>query len=139
MNIEFQILETAIKQKALLFTCQRIEQAYSEKQRTYIHTLNQEEAERLDHLLWTYRDDSFIPHKLFDASDPLLIGFDETIAINSHDLLINLSSTIPSFYKQFHHIIEIVFADSQVQQLARERYKQYRADGHNIQTIKINH
>jgi DNA polymerase-3 subunit chi len=49
----------------------------------------------------------------------------------------NLSRDIPAFYSQFKHVIEIVFPDPVVQQLARTRYKQYRDQGHEINTIKV--
>lgn len=143
MNIDFYILETSSGQQSLQFTCKLIEKLYSEQQKQiYIQTSSRVEAERFDALLWTYRDDSFLPHNIYspldDVPPPISIGFDDAEAPDEHnDILINLSREIPSFYDQFNHVIEIVSSDPLVQQLARERYKQYRELGHTINTIKL--
>ncbi|MBV9576443.1 MAG: DNA polymerase III subunit chi [Gammaproteobacteria bacterium] len=142
MKIDFYILTTTKKQIAMLFACSLIEKTYQAKQKAYIHLPTQEEAVRMDALLWTYRDNSFLPHMLFDAANPspppIQIGYTEELHLETQQMqLFNLSSTIPVFYQQFHHLIEIVFADPIVQQSARERYKQYRDLGHALNTIKI--
>ena len=50
--------------------------------RAVVETASKERAEVLDALLWTYRDDSFLPHGLeggpFDAAQPVLIATDDT-------------------------------------------------------------
>ena len=140
MKIDFYILEAASGQKSLHFACQLLEQAYADKQRVYVNASSREEAERLDALLWTYRDDSFIPHNLYhpveDHPPPIQIGHD-TAPDNHNGVLINLSREVPAFYSRFNHLIEIVLSDPVVQQLARTRYKQYRDQGHEIKTIKV--
>jgi DNA polymerase III subunit chi len=49
--------------------------------RAVVETGSRERAEILDALLWTYRDDSFLPHGLeggpFDAAQPVLIATDD--------------------------------------------------------------
>jgi DNA polymerase-3 subunit chi len=140
MQIDFYILETASGQTSLLFACRLLEKLYRQQQRIYVHTHSHNEAERLDKLLWTYRDDSFLPHQLYQAEQdnpaPIQIGFQKAPP-NPPQVLLNLSTEIPSFFSQFQHIIEIVFADPPVQQLARQRYKQYREQGLEISTHKL--
>lgn len=142
MKIDFYVLATTSRQQAMLFACSLIEKAYDANQRVYIHLSTQEETARMDALLWTYRDNSFLPHALFDSVNlsppPIQLGFSDDF--NCHDQpmqLFNLSPKIPVFYQQFAHTIEIVFAEPLVQQWARERYKQYRDLGHELNTIKL--
>lgn len=139
-KIDFYILEEASGQTSLQFACKLIEKAWADQQQVYIHTHSREEAERLDTLLWTYRDDSFLPHNLYQATDdlppPIQIGFAEPPK-HHQNLLLNLNQEIPAFYKQFSRIIEIVFSDPHVQQLARERYRHYRDQGCELNTYKI--
>ncbi len=49
--------------------------------RAVVETGSRERAEALDALLWTYRDDSFLPHGQqggpFDAAQPILIATDD--------------------------------------------------------------
>jgi len=139
MKIDFYVLETASEQKSLHFVCQLIEKVYAEQQHIYVNMGSRHKAERLDALLWIYRDDSFLPHNLYHSThnypSPIQIGFNETP--NQHQaVLLNLCQDVPSFYQQFQHVIEIVFLDPLMQQLARARYKQYRDDRCEINTIK---
>lgn|SRR3990167_1687 len=140
MNINFYIFEEAKKQKALLFTCQLIKDMYDNNQHVYIHTPTREEAQYFDALLWTYKEDSFIPHQIqeqhSDTYPPVQIGFD-IMTPNEKDVLINLAKEIPPFYDQYHEVIEIVFSDPTVQQWARERYRQYRNQNHIIHVHKM--
>ena len=140
MKVDFYVLETQSSLPAWRYACTLIETAHHNAQPVYVHTASKEDAERIDTLLWTYRDDSFIPHALLDAQHenpaPIQIGYGETTPEQT-TLLINLSRDIPTFYQQFNHIIEIVFSDPVVQQLARDRFRQYREAGCELNTHKI--
>lgn len=139
MNIAFHVLELSSGLPSLRYICGLIEKI-DKQQPVYIFVNSQDEAERLDTLLWTYRDDSFIPHQLLRTDDdmppPIQIGHREPPA-SLRGTLINLRQEIPAFFKQFDPMIEIVFSDPVMQQLARERYRQYRDQGCDIQTYKI--
>lgn len=154
MQIDFYILDDTSSQKSLFFACGLIEKLHQKQRRIYIHAQSRHEAERIDALLWTYRDDSFLPHNLYHPSDDfppsIQIGFDDTASESSHevsrcasndtensDVLLNLSHELPPFYKHFQQVIEIVFSDPLTQQLARERYKHYREQGYEITTHKL--
>lgn len=141
-SVDFYILEEASGLKSLHYACQLIEKAHQRDQRVYIHTNSSEDAERIDTLLWTYRDDSFLPHSIYDAADEhppsIRIGYDKAYAAPESDhVLVNLDREIPPFSQKFNHIIEIVFSDPTVQQLARERFKKYRDQGYEMNTYKI--
>jgi DNA polymerase-3 subunit chi len=138
--IDFYVIEQASSEQSLLFACKLIEKAYTDKQVIYIHTESIEAAEYMDDLLWSFRDDSFLPHTLVDTKHndlpPILIGYEQ--APETHQsVLVNLAKQVPEFYNQYQRIIEIVFSDPDVQQLARERYKHYRDQGHDIHTHKL--
>ena len=55
--------------------------------RAVVETGSRERAEVLDALLWTYRDDSFLPHGIeggpFDADQPVLIATGDANANNA--------------------------------------------------------
>jgi DNA polymerase-3 subunit chi len=149
-HINFYVLESDSGQKSLHFACQLLEKGYVKQQQIYVHTQSQEEAARFDALLWTYRDNSFLPHLLYSFADseviqkeeikntlPILIGFNDKPPMHYQDTLFNLSAEIPTFYKQFKQVIEIVFLDPVVQQLARLRYKHYRNQTCEMTTHKL--
>lgn len=140
MKIDFHILNDGSGLKSLRYACKVVASSHQAGKKVFIQTNTQEEANQLNDLLWTYEDDSFIPHALFDPSDttppPVQIGY-STSPPKPEGILLNLSSQIPGFYQSFEQLIEIVFSDPVMQQLARDRYKTYRDSGHELTTHKI--
>lgn len=139
-KVDFYVLETESAQKSWFFACELVEKHYASQQKIYLHTGTAAEAERLDALLWTFKEDSFLPHTIYQAGDAnppaIQIGYQEIIP-SHQEVLINLCTTVPSFARQFKHIIEIVFTEPLVQQLARERYRHYRDSGFTLNTHKL--
>ncbi len=140
MKVNFFILEEASKMQAFVFACQIIEKKFTEQKNVYVHTSSIDEAKKLDALLWTFREDSFVPHQLTaenkEISAPIEIGYAKPSVHLSH-FMINLSHELPEFYQQFDEIIEIIFSEPTIQQLARHRYRQYRDLGCELTTQKI--
>lgn len=136
-KIDFYILSEG---SCLQLACRLIEKAYKNRHRVYIHTENQADAHELDELLWTYKEESFIPHNLYgegpDPLPPIQIGFNETPE-KHRDILINLSNQIPTFYKQFSRVMELISHHHEIQERARENYRIYRAKGYDITTHKL--
>jgi DNA polymerase-3 subunit chi len=138
-QVDFHILEDADYNQSLQFACAQIEKAHANNETVHVHTRTREEAEHLDDLLWSFRDDAFVPHQLFDANEndyaPVTIGYSHTHA--KQDVLINLCDVVPDFFSDYTRIIEIIYSDSEIQQLGRERYKQYRSHACDLNTHKI--
>jgi DNA polymerase-3 subunit chi len=142
MKIEFYILAAPTRQEALRWVCQLTEKSYHNQESIFIHTENNQDAAYLDQLLWTYRDDGFIPHHLHhpepiqDCRAPIHIG--ETSPNEAFQgVLFNLNSRFTLSHLSYSRVVEIVFPDPNVQQLARERYRQYQQTGHELLTYKI--
>ncbi len=139
-KIDFYILATGTAKAHFQLACRLIEKAYKNGHRVYVHTENEKEAHAIDELLWTYRDDSFIPHNLYgegpEPAPPIQIGFQEKPE-KHRDILINLSHSVPAFFSQFNRILEVVSTDPDTQARARENYRAYRTQGHDITTHKL--
>ena len=76
------------------------------------HTFSrQQQAQHLDRLLWTFKDQSFLPHGLVEKTDleltPILIGQGEPPMGNTQ-VLINLGSEVPAFFERFERLCELV-------------------------------
>lgn len=139
-KVDFYVLETESAQKSWFFACGLVEKHYAAQQKIYLYTETPEEAARLDALLWTFKEESFLPHAIYQAGDAnppaIQIGYQE-ITPSHQQVLINLCTTVPRFANQFEHIIEIVFTEPLVQQLARKRYRHYRDSGFTLNTHKL--
>ena len=139
-RIDFYIIEETGPALRLRLACRLIEKAYKNKHRIYVNADSQAQANQLDELLWTYKEDSFLPHNLYgdgpEPAPPIQIGFEKT-PDKHRDILLNLSKSIPDFYKQFTRVLEIVSNDPEIQNTSRENYKSYINEGHDINTHKL--
>ncbi len=140
MQVDFYILETAAAHEQLRTACRLAEKAWHKGHRVFIHTDSKETARSLDDMLWTYRQDSFVPHALFSGQtepdaepvEPVLVG-DGTAEPTNIDVLINLTESVPSFAHKSARIAEIVGAGESARRAARTRYRDYRDRGISIQ------
>ena len=121
------------------FTCTITNKVYQEGHSIYIIVPNHETADKIDNLLWTYHDISFIPHALADTylnQIPVIIGW-PGIVMADFDVLINLTDLVPESIATYSRIIEIILPDTPTRQLGRERYKQYRNLGFELFSHEI--
>jgi DNA polymerase-3 subunit chi len=132
MRVDFYLLTDPEPAAFWLLTCRLIEKAYCRGHRVFVLCQNQQDAFHLDELLWTYKDDSFIPHNLQgegpEPPPPVQIGFQgEPRGFN--DILITLTDSIPVFYPRFKRVIELIAASEEAKILSRQHYRDYRAHG----------
>jgi len=117
----------------LLYVCKLVEKGFKQKiQPIYIQTKNQQQAIQLDKLLWTFKQDSFIPHTIVGNSGldstPVQIGWNEN-QFHTAAAIVNLSEEIPISYLESKKIHEIIDDDEVKKNKARERWKNYKSEG----------
>ncbi len=133
-RVDFYVLSDEGSDARLRFACRLAEKAVDQGHRVYIQTASLTEAQRLDELLWTFNDRSFLAHELAvgDAAshERVMVMLGEIDAPVTHrQLLINLTERLPSDVNAYERIAEIVDVDPERKRLSRERYKQYRERG----------
>ncbi len=135
-RVDFYIVESPAPDARERVACRLAEKAWQLDHRIYIHGQDAGHCERLDQLLWTFRDGSFVPHEpLADPAPdcPILIGLAEPP--ESHTgVLINLHEAVPPFFSRFERVVEIVNQAEPVRQAGRERFKFYRDRGYDLHT-----
>ena len=138
--VEFHILSETGDVARLRYACRLVEQAYEQGQRCYVYADSNDQAKRMDDTLWTFRDQAFIPHEILSQDSPshprivAIIGNSPVAPTEFQSLLINISESIPETFGSFTRVCEVVDADPQHKQLARERYRQYRDKGCQLDT-----
>ena len=120
------------------FACRLIDMVYRKGRQIYVHTSTEELAIALNEQLWTFKEDSFVPHSLHsEAMDvPIKIGFDHEPE-EHQDVLINLSGQIPHFFSRFDRVAEIVPVDQNSRKSARENYAYYKERGYVLNYHQI--
>jgi DNA polymerase-3 subunit chi len=139
-RVEFFVLSDAAPDAHLRQACRLAEQAVDEGHRVFMRATQADDAKRIDDLLWTFGDRSFLPHELAGPNSPshpqirILIG--AAPPTDFRDVLINLSADVPND-DSIARIVELVPADAERKRAARDRFKSYRDRGiepatHNV-------
>jgi len=140
-QVDFYILNKTQEKETEQFACLLAEKAFRKGHKIHIHTTDNNQTERMDRLLWTYNDQSFLPHVTMNhelqAETPINISHDQDKAFFS-DVLINLRTEVPRFYKQFDRVAELVSANAQQRETARHRYREYQQQGCAVTSHEIN-
>jgi DNA polymerase-3 subunit chi len=140
MQVDFYILQATDEREWLRTACRLAEKAWQKGHRIFIHTDSKNTARSIDDMLWTYRQDSFVPHALYgDRSnadsgslEPVLVG-DGSAEPSEIDVLINLAETVPTFADKSARVAEIVAGGESARRAGRVRYRDYRNRGFPIQ------
>lgn len=140
-RVDFYVLAQAGPQSRQSFACRLAEKAYRLDHSVLILTPSTADAERVDELLWTFRDGSFVPHHRItpatgELDSPVTIGC-EGDPVAAGDLLINLCDAIPACAESFPRVAELVTSDEECRQLSRKRFAAYREQGHTLETHQV--
>ena len=105
----------------------------------YIAMENEQEAQRMDALLWSFRPESFVPHDCEGEAQrhaPVLVGFGDSCG-EHHNLLINLKQNIPDYFSRFERLAEVVCQLPDVLDVTRQHYTYYRDRGYPIHSHNL--
>ena len=142
MRVDFYVLSEDMPDARLRWACRLAEEAAEQGSRVYLQTGGHAEAQRLDDLLWTFRDGSFLPHEIFAGAPAsharVMVLLGESAPPPSHrQLVVNLTDAIPAELEQYERVAEIVDVDPERKRAARERYKQYRERGCTLESHNV--
>ena len=137
-QVDFYVLDRVDEHSRYILACKLAEKAWRLDNTIHIHATARQQAERVDELLWTFRDGSFVPHELMggDTDAPISIGFGD-VDVEPRDLLISLCDDVPRFADAFPRVAELVTSDESCRQKSRVRYAHYRDRGHTLNTHKL--
>ncbi|MDH5435187.1 MAG: DNA polymerase III subunit chi [Gammaproteobacteria bacterium] len=140
-KVDFYITENKKPTARLDLACRLAEKIHTLGHHIYIHTDDETQSQTIDDLLWTFKQDSFLPHCIVTTEcdhedNTILIGHDLN---NEHedDVLINLSSEVPSFFSRFHRVVELIDQDEKQRQMGRDRFKFYKERGYPLDSHPI--
>lgn len=139
-RIDFYVLPGQRENGRALLACRLADKAYSLGHTVYILTPSEAQAAALDDLLWTFRQDSFIPHERYplagEEGSPVLIGAVSPASVDAQ-VLINFTDALPEGFERFERVVELVDSQPEVLANSRERFRQYRERGFSPETHKL--
>ncbi len=133
-KIDFYIISEKTTQAVLLFICRLVEKAYQNQKSALIYVDDEKSAQKINDLLWTFRDISFIPHEIIgdNSNASIQIGYGNQRPVGTSDILFNLASTVPIFANEFNRIIEIAPEEPTWQNSARQNFRYYKSQGYEM-------
>jgi DNA polymerase-3 subunit chi len=139
-RVDFYSLEDGSGGDRFLLACRLVERIHRAGHRVFIEALDPEQARHLARLLWTFKQQSFLPHGLASEADreltPILIGHDGDPG-EENQVLINLCLEVPGFFERFERLCELVDQDAAVRAAGRKRYAYYRDRGYPLHHHQI--
>lgn len=129
------------------YLCRLIRKANASACRIVVLHDDKEQCRQLDEALWFFSDVSFLPHVMIDdplaQQTPIVLAYFDAETNHDdnpfphHELLINLSQTVPHACNRFERVIEVVSQDDHDKQAGRQRYKQYQQLGLTPSHIEV--
>ncbi|MGN6826141.1 DNA polymerase III subunit chi [Paucibacter sp. M5-1] len=95
--------------------------------------------DRLDAALWSFEPTEFVPHLRWRgaaqsgllAVTPIVLA--ERAGEQPHrEVLLNLGPDLPEDFEQFQRVLEVVSREPEQMQAGRQRFKTYKAMGHEV-------
>ncbi len=142
-QVDFYILGSDSDEARLRLACKIVDKATQLDHHVFVHSTSEEEARKLDELLWTFSQGSFIPHRVLREElsepplEPVLIGFNATSVPGRWDVLVNLAPDVPEFFSRYERVAEVVDGNAERREKSRERYRYYRDRGYKLNTHQV--
>ncbi|WP_462320602.1 DNA polymerase III subunit chi [Halochromatium sp.] len=143
-RIDFYVLKEGSRSDRFGLSCRLVERIYNsvpateKPPRVLIYCPDAQQARYLDRLLWSFREDSFLPHGLVGETDPqltpILISTDGQPETEDQ-VLINLSPSAeaPPFFSRFERLCEPLDHEPEIRHAGRKRYLYYRDSGYPLE------
>ena len=133
-RVDFFIWPLCEKRYHDLAICNLISSIYLSERSLTVFIEDTAERDRLDHLLWTFEQTSFIPHGI-DNTYPVQLTSNPVKA--NKNILINLGTSCPLEPDKFEIIVETAGYDESTRSTARSRFKKYKEQGIRVSSHKI--
>lgn len=129
----YLIAKPRFLEEPMKLVCELARKSYDANLWTLILARDRAQADDLDELLWAFDDEAYVPHQIAgdqeDELAPVLIAPPDVDA-PSRALVINLRDG--AYRGTCDRIVEVVPADADAREPLRERWKQYKALGYEV-------
>lgn len=114
-----------------------LERSLARGWRVVVQALTEERRDALDHHLWVFRDDAFLPHGSdadgSGALQPILLTVDAAQAANDPQVRFMVEGAVPASLERYARGVYLFDGHDEAQlQTARERWTVEKAAGHSV-------
>ncbi|MFT0211883.1 DNA polymerase III subunit chi [Pseudomonas sp. F1_0610] len=138
MRVEFYVLPSQAMADRLHTACRLALKGWRSGMPVFIRAQDTAQCSDLDQRLWTFRQDTFVPHCLAQdsLSSPVIIGIEQQ-PLAKNGLLINLHPSPCEEHQHFSRIIEIVNQEPSLLEQCRDHFRYYRNLGLNPMRVEL--
>ncbi len=140
-RVDFYVTDDASPDARARLACRIVEKAYQAEQRVLVRCLSDEHLARIDDLLWTFGDGSFVPHEPAAREN---VPLEAPVVLTTHQtpsgawqVLVNLSDELPPDWQRFERVAEVLDANADTRNRARARFRAYREAGSAPETHTV--
>lgn len=141
-QVDFYVRPEATPGALENFACRLVETVWQHGHEVLVLAATETAARRFDDLLWTFREESFVPHRRIGAGNPAAAEpVSEPVIVTTPgvwngklDVLLNLTPSVPEEAARAARIAEVVPAGGAGRDAGRERYREYRSRGFELRT-----
>lgn len=141
MKVEFQLLSSGGENERIDKACALAEHAWRKGERVRLAVGDNAQAQYIDEALWTFREDSFVPHeRVTDAAHaetPVLVALHQQLKQLPQGVVINLSAEPVGICDAVSRVVEVLAASDVARAEGRTRYRQYRDAGCELETVHV--
>jgi DNA polymerase-3 subunit chi len=137
-----EFIEVASPAQKLEQMCVRITRCYRNGQTVAVYAPDTGEAAELDNALWTFRQNSFVPHVRLEEADepliePVLIFSGKPGDLAAEVLFFASVERDLSWFVRFPHIYDFApVYDDELKASARQRFNTYKEAGYRMRFIQ---
>ena len=138
-RVDFYVQSGGPVQGHLTLACRVTEKAFQAGHQVYIRCSSVEQAKTLDQLLWTFSQNSFVPHSINGTDKthtPVTIGHEPANSAIAQ-VVVSLAEDPVADFTGFLRIAEIVGNEDTDRESGRRRYRFYRENGIEPATHEI--
>lgn len=139
-KIDFYLAENPQAMSHWQVACRLLGKIYQQQHQAYVLCKDQASAEHLDELLWTFRDDSFIPHNLIGEGPsqppPIQLGW-QPPPQHHRDILLLVATPLPEQYTRFKRALVVISDDPEERDAARGLYRELQQQGLELAFHKL--
>jgi|SRR5690554_1573107 len=139
-HVTFYTLDTIGDERLPMLVCDLTTQLMRSSQRVLLLCKDQQQAEQYDELLWQQPASAFVPHNLVgegptQGTAVLLAWLPLSGNTGHRSVVINLTGEALEQAVRFRRVIEFVPVAENARAQAREIYRTYRQQGHQLENL----
>lgn len=152
-RVDFYVTEGTQPNACLLTACRITEKAWKSGHSVFVLASTLADARRVDEMMWTYKQDSFVPHMVIPygpdgglpgdieanqdlGHTPVWLGAG-AIPVQASDVLINLTEDVPLAYTQFARVAELIDGSPVSRESGRKRFRYYKEQSCDLHTHNL--